>query len=84
MPRRRATPLDHDEALAVCERIKVKHPDILDRPPDGLYRYQLGNPVMREALFDYLACQRVADAFRAKQGARDADLDRLSRAVETY
>lgn len=68
MPRRRVTPLDHDEALAVCEWIKAKHPDILDRRPDGLYRYQLGNPEMREALFDYLACQRVADAFRAKQG----------------
>ena len=84
MPRRRLTLLDHDEALAVCERIKAKHPDILERQADGLYRYQLAGPELRAVLFDYLACQRLADAYRAKRGGRDADLERLRKALETY
>jgi len=32
----------------VCERIKTKHPDILERQADGLYRYQLGSPEMSQ------------------------------------
>ena len=32
----RVTFLDRDEALAVCAKIKAKHPDILERGPDGL------------------------------------------------
>ena len=55
MPRRRVTPLDHDEALAVCAKILAKHPDILERRADGLYRHQLGSEEMRQVLFDYLA-----------------------------
>jgi hypothetical protein len=47
MPRRRVTPLDHDEALAVCEKILAKHPDILERQADGLYRYQFSGPELR-------------------------------------
>ena len=31
MPRGRVTPLNHDEALAVCAKILAKHPDILER-----------------------------------------------------
>ena len=61
----------------MCERIKAKHPDILEWQPDGLYRYQLASPEMRQALFHYLVCQRVVDAYRTKRGARDADLERL-------
>jgi hypothetical protein len=41
---RRVSFQDRDEALAVCARIKAKHPDILDRLPDGLYRYMLASP----------------------------------------
>jgi hypothetical protein len=44
----------------VCAKIKAKHPDILERRPDGLYRFLAGDQDMREALFDYLACDRVA------------------------
>ena len=84
MPRRRVTPLDHDEALAVCAKILAKHPDILERQADGLYRHQFGSEEMREVLFDYLACQRVADAYRAKRGGRDADHERLRKAFERY
>jgi hypothetical protein len=47
MPRHRVTPLAHDEALAVCERIKATYPDILERQVDGLYRYQLASPELR-------------------------------------
>ena len=43
-----------------------------------------GDEDMRQALFDYLACDRVAAAWAAKKKARSADLDRLQRAVETY
>ena len=84
MPRHRVTPLDHDEALTVCEKILAKHPDILERQEDGLYRHQFGSEEMREVLFDYLACQRVADAYRTKRGGRDADHERLRKAFETY
>ena len=49
----------------MCERIKAKHPDILERQADGLYRYQLGSPEMSQVLFAFLTCQRVADAHRA-------------------
>ena len=35
MPRRRVTPLDHDEALAVCKKILAKHPEILERRSTG-------------------------------------------------
>ena len=64
----RVTFLDRDEALAVCSKIKAKHPDILDRRPDGLYRYLVSSPDMARALFDYLACDRVAAAWAAKRG----------------
>ena len=83
MARRRVTPLDHDEALAVCAKILAKHPDILERREDGLYRHQLGSEEMRQVLLDYLACQRVADAYRSKRGGRDADHERLRRALDT-
>ena len=81
---RRVTFADHEEALAVCERIKAKHPDILERREDGLYRHQLGSEEMRQVLFDYLACQRVADAYRTKRGAWNADYERLRKAFDTY
>ena len=32
---------EHEQALATCARIKAKHPDILDRLPNGLYRCQV-------------------------------------------
>ena len=63
MPRRRVLPLDHEEAQAVCEKIRAKYPDILERQEGGLYRAQLRNPELREVLFDYLACQRVFVGF---------------------
>jgi hypothetical protein len=47
MPRRRATPLDHDEAVAVCEKILAKHPDIAQRREDGSYRAMLGTSLIR-------------------------------------
>ena len=62
----RVTVLDRDEALAVCAAIKAKHPDILERGPDGLYRYMLAAEDMRRVPFDYLACDRVAAAWAAK------------------
>jgi hypothetical protein len=65
---------DRDEALAVCAKIRVKHPDILERPPDGLYRYMGGGPDEREVLFEYLACDRVAKAWARKRPARGAGL----------
>ena len=76
--------LDHEEALAVCARIKAKHPDIDERLPNGLYRYMASNPDMEQVLFDFLGCDRVAAAWAAKKKARSADLDRLQRAVERY
>ena len=45
----------------MCERIKTKHPDILERQVDGPYRYQLGSPEMNQGSA-FLTCQRVADA----------------------
>ena len=68
----------------VCAKIKALHPDILDRLPDGLYRYLVAGPDMAQVLYDYLACNRVAAAWAAKRNARSADLDRLHRAVERY
>jgi hypothetical protein len=81
---RRVTFLDHDEALAVCAKIKARYPDIDERLPSGVYRYQVSSPDMGRALFDYLAADRVAKAWARKRTARDADLDRLRRTVETY
>ena len=83
MRRGRVTPLENDEALTVCAKILAKHPDILDRQEDGLYRHQFGSEEMREVLFDYLACQRVADAYRTKRGGRDADHERLRKVFDT-
>ena len=74
-----------EDALAVCtKKIGACTPDILERLPDGLYRYMLAGPDERQALFDYLACDRVAAAWDAKKNARSADLDRLRKAVERY
>ena len=83
MPARRVTFQEHEQARATSARIKVKYPDILERLPDGLYRYQVAGPNERQALFNYLACDRVAAAWAAKKRARSEDLDRLQRAVET-
>ena len=57
-PSARVSRLDHDEALAICAKIKAKHPDILERGPDGLYRYLVAGEDLRQSLFDYLACDR--------------------------
>ena len=81
---RRVTFAEHEEAEAARARIKALHPDILERQPNGLYRYMSATPDMREALFDYLACDRVVAAWAAKKKARSADLDRVQRAVERY
>ena len=69
---------------ALCTKIKALRPDILDRLPDGVYRCMLAGPDERQALFDCLACDRVAAAWAAKRPARDADLDRLREAVARY
>jgi hypothetical protein len=50
MGARRVTVLEHEEGMAVRAKIKAKHPDILDRLPDGLYRYQVAGPDERQAL----------------------------------
>ena len=84
MPRRRVTPLDHDEALAVCERIKAKYPNILERRQDGHYRYLVSGEVPRQALFDYLACDRVVAAWARKKPAKVKDLERMRRAEGKY
>jgi len=81
---RRATFAEREEALAVRAKIKAKHPDIDERLPNGLYRYMASNLDMEQALFDFLACDRVAAAWAAKKKARSADLDRLQEAVERY
>ena len=81
---RRVTFQEREDALAVCAKIRAVHPGILDRLPDGLYRYMLAGSDERQALFDYLACDRVAAAWAAKKKARSADLDRLRMAVERY
>ena len=36
MARNRVSRDYHDEALEICATIKAKHPDILERGPDGL------------------------------------------------
>ena len=51
---------DREEALAVCAKIRAVHPDILDRLPDGLYRYQVGTPEEQPGL-DLVADQAVGD-----------------------
>jgi hypothetical protein len=84
MVARRVTFQEHEQALATSAKIKAKHPDILVRQPDGLHRYLVAGQDMREALFDYLAADRVAAAWAGKKKARSEDLDRLQRAVETY
>jgi hypothetical protein len=77
------TLLDREEALAACARIRAMHPDILDRLPDRLLRYQVAGPDERQVLYDFPACDRVAAASAAKKKARSADLDRLRRAGES-
>jgi hypothetical protein len=72
MVSQRVSALDRDEALAVCAKIKARHPDILERGPGGLYRNLLAGEDMRQALFDYLACDRVASAWARKRPAKDA------------
>ena len=46
MPARRVTFQEHEQARATSARIKVKHPYILDRLPNGLYRHQVSTPDM--------------------------------------
>ena len=72
--------LDRDKALEICATIKAKHPDILERGPEGLYRYLVGGEDQRQALFDYLACDRVAAAWAMKRPAKAADLARKQQA----
>ena len=83
MPARRVTFQEHEQALAASARIKAKYPDILERLPEGLYRYLVAGLNERQVQFNYLACDRVAAAWAAKKKARSEDLDRLQRAVET-
>jgi hypothetical protein len=76
--------LDRDEALEICERIKARHPDILERRPDGLYRFLVGGEDQRQALFDYLAGDRVAAAHAKEatgQGRGPGAGDRGGRTV---
>ena len=80
MARNRVSLLDRDEALEICAKIKAKHPDILERRPDGLYRFLVGGEDQRQALFDYLACDRVAAAWAMKRPAKDKDLERKQQA----
>ena len=80
MARNRVSLLDRDEALEICAKIKAKHPDILERGPEGLYRYLVGGEDQRQALFDYLACDRVAAAWARKRPAKDKDLARKQQA----
>ena len=80
MARNRVSLLDRDEALEICAKIKARHPDILDRRSDGLYRCLVSSPDMAQALFDYLACERVAAAWASKKPAKDKDLERLQQA----
>ena len=80
MARQRVSLLDRDQALAICAKIKAKHPDILERGPDGLYRYMVAGEDMRQALFDYLACDRVAAAWARKRPAKGEDLARMQQA----
>ena len=84
MVARRVTFQEYEQALATSAKIKAKHPDILDRLPNGLYRHQVSTPDMGRALYDYLACDRVAAAWARKKKARSEDLDRLPGAAETY
>jgi hypothetical protein len=84
MVARRVTFAEHEEAQALCAKIRAKHPDIDERLPNGLYPYQVSSPEMGQVLYDYLACERVAAAWAAKKKAREADLTRLERAVERY
>ena len=80
MARNRVSLLDRDEAIEICAKIKAKHPDILERRPDGLYHFLVGGEDLRQALFDYLACDRVAAAWARKRSAKAADLERLKQA----
>ena len=82
MVARRVTFAEHEEALAVRAKIKAMYPGIDERLPNGLYRHQVSTPDMAQALYDFLACDRVAAAWVRKRPARDADLDRLRRAGE--
>ena len=54
--------------------------DILERGPEGLYRYLVSDEDLRQALFDYLACDRVAAAWAMKRPAKDKDLERKQQA----
>jgi hypothetical protein len=39
-------------AVEICAKIKAKHPDILERGPEGLHRFLVGGEDLRQALFD--------------------------------
>jgi hypothetical protein len=44
MVARRVTFSEHEEAQALCAKIRAKHPDIDERLPNGLYPYQVSSP----------------------------------------
>ena len=68
----------------MCAKIKALHPNVLERLPNGLYRFMVATPDLREVLFDFLACDRVAAAWAKRKKARSEDLARMERAVERY
>ena len=70
----------HRALVDSLAKIKAKHPDILERRPEGLYRFLVGGEDQRQALFDYLACDRVAAAWARKRPAKDKDLARKQQA----
>ena len=80
MARNRVSLLDRDEALEICAKIKANHPDILERGAEGLYRYLISDEDLRQALFDYLAGDRVAAGWARKRPAKDKDLERTQQA----
>ena len=47
-------------------------------------RFLVGGEDLRQALFDYLACDRVAAAWARKRPAKDKDLERKQEAEGRY
>ena len=75
MPARRVTFQEHEQALATSARIKAKYPDILERLPDGLYRYLLAGPNERQVLFNYLACDSPCSVSPARNSSATCRLN---------